>query len=152
MKKVRLIAVILTCAVLALSLSACVKHIVDTNGDEDFSIQTITDEKIVSGYKSYLAVGSVSTNVGNKHTLRVKKLSGVWQLGTVTVDNGSVEIKTDMSVTKGNCRLVLVYGNEIVYDFNINGTDTYATNATGKYDIKLVGESAVIRSLEYTFA
>ena len=150
MKKVKLIAVILMCILLALSLSACViKHIDDTNGDDDFSVVTIGDADILNGPSNSLSYLRITTRINNTCTVKVDKFSGIDQLEKIVVSSGSKTITIELIVTSGNCRLVLTNNREIVYDFSINGTDSY-TLESGTYRLKLVGESAEISMLKYS--
>lgn len=153
MKKLRIIALMLLCVLVAMSLVACdFGHIKDTNGDEDFTLETITDEDILKGETKYVAFGSKNLTVGDVHSVTVKKFSGVWQVAQLELQGyGRAVASMDMSVVKGNCRVVLICNDKIVHDFNINGQDTYTVNTAGKYYIKLAGESAEIAKMEFTW-
>ena len=157
MKKFRLIAAILLLVILTLSLAACdMKHIKDTNGDDDFSLVTITDEDIL-GKDKYFALGATNKPNGNGYTVSmIGKFSGVWRVAVLSVSGvGYRTINTDMYVESGNCRLVLVYNDEIVYDFNIRGQDSYRIYSSGSstqnYYLKLAGESAKIGTFDFTW-
>ena len=150
MKKVKVLVVAMVCLMLALSLSACIGHIEDTNGDDDFSLVTITDSDLVSGKSNSLTNNSMKTTIGNKTTHKYGKFSGIITLETIRVTTGKT-ITTTMSVTAGNCRLVLVKDGQIVYDFNINGSDS-VTLESGTYYLRIAGESAKVDSLTYILA
>ena len=140
------------CLALAVSMSACVfKHIPDTNGDDDFTVVTITDDAILNGPSNSLSNLKVMSHVGFTTTLKIDKFSGVDQLEVIRVTSDSKTITTEMTVSSGNCRLVLMDDKQILYDFDINGTDSY-TLEVGKYRLKLVGESAKVDLLKYTIA
>ena len=151
MKKVRLIVSALLLVVFALSLSACFLHIKDTNGDDDFTIQTIDDDEIIQSNKN-IAMGAVTTHVGNDYTVKIKRLSGVMQVADLSLQGiGQAVIRTDMDVKSGNCRLVLVHGNNIIYDFELHGEDSYTVRTSGTYYLKLVGESAKVTKLNFSW-
>ena len=149
MKKVKIFALVIVCLTLALTLVACFGHIEDTNGDEDFSLVTITDDDLINGRGNFLSNNSTEFNIGGVTTLKYGKMSGVTTLETVFVVN-SKTITTEMTTTSGNCRLVLVHNNEIVYDFNINGSDSYTMQDSGSYYLRLAGESAKVSLLKYS--
>lgn len=153
MKKLRIIALMMLCVLVAISLVACdFGHIKDTNGDEDFTLETITDEDILAGGTKYVAFGSQNLTVGDVHSVTVKKFSGVWQVAMLELQGGSAAVTMDMTVAKGNCRVVLICNDEIVHDFDINGQDTYTVHTAGKYYIKLAGESAEISKMDFTWS
>ena len=150
MKKLRVISLILICALTLVTLVACFDHIEDTNGEEDFSLVTITDEDFIQYSHSLVSNNSVRTEIGNRTKLKIGKISGIDIIEEFSVfGSGSVTISMNMSVTSGNCRLVLVHNEQIVYDFNINGEDSFVATERGHYYLKIGGESATV-SMEYT--
>lgn len=154
MKKLKIIAVMLLCVLVALSFVACdLGHIKDTNGDEDFSLVTIGDEDILAGGTKYAAFLSTNNTVGDLHSITIQKFSGVWQVATLSLQgNGRAIIKMEACVEKGNCRIVLIHNDQIIHDFNINGSDSYTVNTAGTYYIKLAGESAQITQMDFSWS
>ena len=147
MKKFKICAIILLCMIIALSLSACGNHIEDTNGDDNFSLETITDSDIESGKTNTVVYSESKMTVGNKTTYKAKKLSGIKKLEDINV-NKSFTITSDMTVSAGNCRLVLLKNSQILQDLNINGSEKL-TFESGRYSLMIAGESATV-SLTYT--
>lgn len=147
MKKIRIFAIILLCMLVTLSLTACVEHIEDTNGDDNFSLETITDSDIESGVISTVIEGESKQTVVNKTTYKVKKLSGIKKLEEFDVIK-SFTITSDMTVSAGNCRLVLLKNSKIFKDLNINGSERLTFDG-GSYSLVVAGESAEL-SLTYT--
>lgn len=136
-------------AVLCFSLCACGTTYEDTNGENDYTLQTITDENII-----HLETGSSGLSYSEFHLGDVtfskgysaKNFNGVDQLyttnyllpSTVTVYIGT------LNISQGNFRLVALNNDEIIYDFPLdafNETFTFE-NITGNFSIHLAGESA----------
>ena len=144
------------CLITVLSLLLCLAGcggIEDTNGPDDFSLVTITDEDICGGRFSSSAVMSSTFTSGNKTTLKIKKFSGVKDSPDARVKaNGETLIwRTAITVTAGNFRACIVRDNEeIVGEFPIDGTgEVKIENAAGTYYLRIAGESAAF-SLVYT--
>lgn len=152
MKKAKIIVAALMLLALTLSFAACnFGHIADTNGDDDFTVETIDDDEILTRTK-YVAWLAKSSNNNGQYSVTVKKLSGVWQIADLSMKGyGAAVLKTDMTVESGNCRLVLVHNDKIVHDFNIQGQDSYVVTTSGNYYLKLVGESAHVSKLNFSW-
>jgi hypothetical protein len=124
-----------------LILTGC-NQIEDSNGNDDYTIQTISNEDIIKK-SSYSALGFVETNINGKYTKKANKFSGVYKVLSVEANNEKLSISMESSVTAGNFRIVLIKGDEIIDDFELNTTDTITIdNANGTYIVKIVGESA----------
>lgn len=124
-----------------LSLTACT-HIGDTNGDQDFTIETFTDLDIINK-SSHMALGFVESNLNGKITIKAKKFSGVYGIYSVNANNEPLSITVESSCSSGNLRIVLINDETIIGDYEINTTDSIdIENANGKYIVKIVGESA----------
>ncbi len=148
MKKLPIALLLLLSSTLFL-LSGCALHIEDTNGNDNFTLQTITDQDIISG-RSSVSVSSVGSSNNNRTTLKVEKLSGVKTLETLK--SGSYEFTITFNVEQGNCRLVLCDGENILQDIDIGAKDkTFTTKSeSGKLYLKIAGESAKF-NIEYTY-
>ncbi len=128
---------------IVLSLASCTAvSYEDTNGEDDFSLQTITDKDIVDGINTTKILSSTSTG-NNKTTSKAKTMSGVVELYEGKLKNESFKIVVSNEISKGNARLVLVFNDEIVHDFDLNSKDQsfVLNNATGKVYLKIAGES-----------
>lgn len=129
---------------LLLCLSGCsLGQLEDTNGPEDYSLQTLTEEDILQG-ASTIKVMSSSTTINNKSTCKAKTMSGVETLFSRKLQNESLDILLSCEITGGNARLVLILDGEILHDFALNENDQHFTleNVTGKVSLRLAGESA----------
>lgn len=123
MKK-KIIAIMLA-LVFVFGFTACGVEIADTNGPDDYSLATITDENIInkdlgaSGYS--MSPGSDSEEYMTTTTkFKGSEFSGVAELwGTNLL--GKSDITIDVSsfvINEGNFRLMVLLDDEIVYEFN----------------------------------
>jgi len=134
---------VLICILLLGSLVGCMKQIEDTNGDEDFSIVSISDEKICSNVNSYVAFNSYSVENDGFKTVSIKTFSGVDTVDKTVVFNQSLTYNIDLTVKKGNFRLILIKDREIIWEFPLNESSSYTVNnGSGIYELKIAGESA----------
>lgn len=134
--KILVLTLLLLCL---LSLTSC-RHIEDTNGPDDYSLNQITDEKIITG-TTYSMFGSFETRLNNEYSLKVKKFSGVYLLEEISTYN-YFRINLNLTINSGNAKVVIIKNNEIVYEFKVGEDDTYNTAAPGDYLLKIAGESA----------
>ena len=146
MKKQLLILSLLLCLVLL--LTGC-KSYKDTNGPDDYSLQSLTEGDILKGGSS-TKIGSVSSQINNKYKVSVKTLHGVDTLETFS-GKGSYQIELSWTVSKGNARLVLCTDKEILHDFTVNEAgQTYSFRNDGsKVYLRIAGEDCGF-SLDYT--
>ena len=131
---------------LVMSLTACGVEIEDTNGDDDYSLATITEENILKldlGGSSYSTSGDDITT-GQKYSS--KNFSGVVEIYTISL-LGKSDIEIDLAsifVKKGNFKLVVVVDDEIVHEFdNEEMMQTFRLDdISGDVSIRMAGESA----------
>ena len=139
---------LLTVFCLCLALSGCGTQYEDTNGPEDFSLQTITDENIIhletgaSGlsYKESNLAGIQSTEYS------AKNFNGVEQIYlTNFLLPSDIEIYIGhMDVKQGNFRLVVVNNDAIIHEIPLDAFgDTFRfEDLTGSFSVHVAGESA----------
>lgn len=136
---------ILLVAVLVLSLAGC-KFVTyeDTNGAEDFSLQTLTEADITSNANTCSQITSTKSVINNVTTCTAKEMSGVIKPYETKLRNQDFEIQVSSEVSKGNARLVLIVDNTIVHDFMLNEKEqTFSLKKySGNIRLKLAGESA----------
>lgn len=136
---------ILLMLVLLLVLVGCGDHIEDTNGPDDFSIETITEEQIINGY---IVTAEHQSHIRQNNTYKysVGKLTGVFEVFKGTFNEEDIAITLSTSVEEGNARIVLVYKGHIMKDFLLNADNQIFTmsNCNGEVRILVVGESAKI--------
>ena len=142
--KYKLFNFIIIFLIFSLLLTGCeYGQIEDTNGEEDYSIQTITDDRIKEGPNTRFVINSKWSTKYNVTTIKIEKFSGIFLLRTILVTNKTLTYEIDSIVEKGNFKIVIVKNNEEIINVLINSTELVTINdAEGKYQIKAVGESA----------
>lgn len=141
MKKI--LCTLLTVAIV-MSFAGCVmSKYKDTNGESDFSLQTITDADILQGTGTSKLMYSKFT-INNKTEFKAKTMSGVETVWERRLSDETLELTVSSTFTKGNARLVLLVDDEIVHDFSLNEQDQQFNleHVTGKVRLKLACESA----------
>ena len=142
MKKILCLLLVL----LSVMLSSC-SQIEDTNGPDDYSIVTFTDEDILKGAINTITVGSFrsSSFVGDelKGTYKVSKLSGMVEIEKISSDRSNINFYIDFTCESGNAMLVIVSKGRIVKKIQANEKVNFdITNNNDYYKLLLVGESA----------
>ena len=148
MKKVLGLIMALGFAVMA---AGCGVEIADTNGPDDYSLATITEENIINqdmGASSYsMSPGSEDEEYMVKSTkFKGKEFSGVAQL-YMTNYIGKSDVTVDVSnltVNSGNFALYAVLDGEIVHEFK-NGElmETFELkDINGTFELVIAGETA----------
>ena len=123
------------------TLTSCAAQIEDTNGNDDYTLNTLTNEDFFKN-SSITKFGSVTSKINNQATLKVKKMSGIETLEKINLSSGNLTINTNLKITSGNIKLVLIYNEEIIKEFKINGEDSYTGIINGIYYLKIATESA----------
>ena len=141
MKKI-ILAVIL---MMSLALVSCkaFKQYEDTNGKDNYSLQSITEEEIIKN-NSCLKVGAVSSkstkNGVTSITESVFTFDGVEKIHSLKA--GSYTITVDYTIQNGNGRFVITNGSKIIHDFVINETNqVFELDSSEPCYLKLVGEN-----------
>jgi hypothetical protein len=148
--KTKIIAVMLA-MVFMFGLTACGTEIADTNGPDDQSLATITDQNIIdldlgaSGYS--MSPGSEDDDFMYEMTkFKGKEFSGATELwGTNYLGKSDVEVKlTNIQVTSGNFKLVAVLDDEIVHVFDNDEMNQMfrMDDINGYFSIRMAGETA----------
>ncbi len=116
----------------------------DTNGDSDYSLQTITDENIIKrDTQSKGLVVHCDAN-GNESYISTC-FSGVESVFLKELNGENTEITVDyLSVKKGNFKMAVVVNEQIVHEFNINEREqTYSIQGVnGEMWLVVAGETA----------
>lgn len=146
MKKISSIILI---TLLSFMLIACGKQYEDTNGDNNFDLQTITDQNII-----LLDTGSSGLSYSEQNLADIlysseyssKNFSGVEQLYlTNFVLPSDVEITIGhMDVTKGNFKLVVINNDQIIFEIPLDsfGETFRFEDISGTFSVHVAGESA----------
>ena len=149
LKKILIMAVALVLIVTAVAwlILGGTDHIEDTNGPEDFSLQTITDQQIID--RSIGAKGgpniSRSLLLNDAIEFSSKKFTGVHE---VLYDNfiapSDFEVNlSSYTINGGNFKMVVVHNDEIVAVLEPDlFVDYRLEDITGYISLRIVGESA----------
>ena len=136
---------ILICLIFSMFLLSCAAftQYEDTNGDDNYTLQSITDDMIMKkdGGIQIGAVNSKTTKKGvTKISSSVHKFDGVENFQSFS--KGSYEITLNFHVSSGNAKLVITDGNKIIYVFEINKDDqVFEFSCDKTYYLKLAGEA-----------
>lgn len=137
---------------LSFTLTSC-SHIEDTNGEDDYSLQTITEEEIVGNSYSSIKVGKFTTQNGRTIKQSVKKFSGIENIQSFKTTKGFISFTVSITVSSGNFMVVLVQEGKIIHKFLNNQENQKFTvpENTGKVSVIVAGESANYNlKLEYS--
>ena len=121
------------------------EHIEDTNGAENFTLQTITDENICKMDLGALNVNKHEALVGDTVTYDSDCFTGVYEIYTANRITNRFEITVNhATVNAGNFKMVLCLDNEIVHTFTLNElTQTFVLeDVAGTISLRIAGESA----------
>lgn len=145
MKKIwTLLFVLLLC----FSLAGCSKEYEDTNGDDDFTLQTITDENIIHletgasnlTYKESKIGALKSAEYSSKNFNGVEQifLTSFWGKSDVEIYIGHMNVK------KGNFKLAVIHNDKIIKEIPLDAFgETYLfEDLDGTFSVHIAGESA----------
>ncbi len=121
------------------------KHIEDTNGPDNYNLQTITDSNIIKKDVGALGVSESWDAIGNTTTYSSKKFTGVYTIYETNIKGNRMDFSVNHArVDSGNFRLVLVHNDKIVHDFKLNELMQSYTleNPSGYVALVIAGESA----------
>lgn len=121
------------------------EHIEDTNGEDNFTLQTITDENIINRDIGAMGLNESKDSISNTTTYSSNKFTGVEEIyGTNIVGNRFDITINHARVDKGNFKIVLLENDEIVHEFKLNElTQTFTLeNPLGYVALRIAGESA----------
>ena len=129
--------------VLTLLSTGCIKggHIPDTNGS-DTTLIRITERDILHSIYRHISYNSIRRETTKRIEQSVKVFSGILELRSFTVPEGSQKTQTiDVTLNKGNLRVVILKNNKIEINAPLNEISSYILTE-GDYSIVVAGESA----------
>ena len=138
---------LLLTALLLCTLTACGSvKIEDTNGPDDLSLNTITDQNIL---KLDLPSGGYGVRTtSNLATCYGKGFSGVTEILSTNLIAGTFAVDLmDFTVTGGNFRMVVVNDGKIVADIAPGTERISIDDLKGHVSVRVAGESA-----DYSFS
>ena len=143
----KFIAILLiTC--ICLTIGGCGTTYEDTNGADNFELQTITDENIIHLETGASGLAYKESNLGllQRSEYYSKNFNGVEQI-YLTNFVGSSDIYVyigHMNVESGNFRLVVINDDKIIHELDLDtfGEEFLFEDLTGTFSIHVAGESA----------
>ncbi len=125
--------------------SKSIDHIEDLNGDDNYTLQQITDLNIIKmdiGAKNIAEKTSVLSSLPEYSS---KKFTGVYELYRTNIIANRFDITIyNLWVESGNLRVVLLLNDQIVHEFTLNELSQSFTleNPKGTVSLRVAGESA----------
>lgn len=138
------VAFVIVFAVLMLS-SPKIEHIEDINGPDIYTLHTITDANIIERNVGAKGLTKKTSSFNDMVEYKSDKFTGVEEIyGTNIVANRIDITITNLQVTSGNFRAVVLHNDEIVHEFKVNEMmETFTLeNPNGYVAIRIAGESA----------
>jgi len=126
-------------------LGSDLEHIEDTNGADNYTLQTITDENICNRDIGALNVKTKTGILNDVVTYKSDCFTGVYEVFTENIVTNRYEITVNhASVNAGNFKMVLCIDDEIVHVFELNElTQTFLMeDVAGTVSLRIAGESA----------
>lgn len=120
-----------------------VPQITDTNGPDNYSLETISDSDIINNACKNTGLNKGKNEAEKTVTYNSNRFSGTEKLSTGKFGRKCHKIDiASFNVKSGNARLVVVENDKIVYEFLPNvGAQSFVSGGNG-IDIVLAGESA----------
>ena len=141
-----LFAVVVIAVAVVWFMSDDLEHIADTNGPNDFTLQTITDSNICA-----LDMGALNVEKsrdllgGDTVSYHSEKFTGVYEVFRENLVTNRYEITVNHArVDSGNFKMVLCVDDEIVHEFTLNElTQTFVMeDVRGTVSLRIAGDSA----------
>ncbi len=126
-------------------LNSNLEHIEDTNGIDNFSLQTITDANIINRDIGAMGLKTSTDSISNTTTYSSNKFTGVEEIYGTNIWGNRFEITVNHArVDSGNFKIVLLENYNIVHEFTLNElTQTFVLdNPDGYISLRIAGESA----------
>ena len=143
-KMLRLLLVACMCAVLA----GCGEEYEDTNGPDNFELQTITDENIIHLETGASGLTYKESSIGgfSSSEYSAKNFNGVEQL-YLTNFIGKSDLRIyigNMNVESGNFKLAVINNDKIIKEIPLDafGEEFWFEDLEGSFSVHVAGESA----------
>ena len=146
-KALTIIGVVLFIIVFAVMMlsSPKIEHIEDTNGAENYKLQSITDSNIINRDIGAKGLTEVKNNITNTVEYKSDKFTGVSEIYSTNIIANRMDITmTNLHIQSGNFKAVVVYNDKIVHEFKNNEMmETFTLEKPNGYvAIRVAGESA----------
>ena len=126
----------------------CGTEYADTNGEDNFELETITEENIINLETGASGLSYTETQLGDIYSTEYssKNFNGVERI-YLTNFIGKSDIRVyigHMNVKSGNFKLVVINNDEIIHEFPLDtfNEEIWFEDLTGDFAIHVVGESA----------
>ncbi len=141
------VPVILVVVIIAgvMLLNSDLEHIEDTNGAENFELQTITDEDIAKIEMGSSNVTTSTNDITNMTEISSKKFTGVHEVLYINLLGKSDFMLDlyDLKVNGGNFKMAVVHDGKIVKTITEeNYEETLIEDINGTVSLVIAGESA----------
>lgn len=133
---------------MSLALVACGPEYEDTNGENNFKLQSISNENIIHLQTGASGLSYKETNIGGLHSSEYysKNFNGVEQifLNDYIMKSDVHVYIGHMSVESGNFKLVAINNDKIIHEFDLDtfNEDFYFEDIKGPFSIHVAGECA----------
>lgn len=121
------------------------EHIEDTNGAENFELQTITDEDIAKIEMGSLNVATSTNSITNMTEISSSKFTGVYEvLYTNLIGKSDFLLNIyDFQINGGNFKMVVVHNGKIIHTLTPENAEEYLLeDVNGTVSLVIAGESA----------
>lgn len=139
------VAVVVVCAVSF--LTSDLEHIEDTNGPDDYSLTTITEQDILDHSMGCLNFGRTTNALTGTVTFDSGKFTGVKQImwTNIMFSTGVTLDLIDYEVHSGNFAMAVIHNGEIIRYIQPGETTVDLGAITGDVSLVVAGESADFR-------
>ncbi len=141
---IRTSALVLIVVAVVWFIQTDLEHIEDTNGADNYNLQTITDMNIINRDIGPMGLKKSNSIVTNTISYSSKKFTGVEEIYGENIVATRMEFNINHAhVTEGNFKIVLLVDDEIVHEFKLNELiQTYVLeNPSGYVSLRIAGES-----------
>lgn len=130
-------------------VSSDLEHIEDTNGPDNFELQSITDQNIINQDMGMIGGISVKDDwIGDGVTISADKFTGVYEIlydNYILPSDFYLQL-TALTVTEGNFKAAIVHDGKIVDVLEFNSDDPFTDylleDVSGLVQFVVAGESA----------
>ena len=124
-------------------LTGCgVSHIEDTNGLDNYNLQTLTEDDLLKTTSSYVARNYISISKGNEIKCGSQKFSGIKTLEVINIKDDCI-FTFESNVSSGNFLIAIVNNDGIEGYVSANEYKTFRFSSDfGNCKLKVAGESA----------
>lgn len=124
--------------ILFLMLSGCgLGHIEDKNGEDNYELSTYNENDFFNVNSSSM-FGNITTQINNKYTQKVSKMSGCSKL--LDLDDNS-DYSIEFKVNKGNGLVGIICDEKTIFTINPNSSLSISVPSGKDYMVFILGES-----------